>query len=140
MKVMCIYNCKAINYLALIVGFAADKKTSSGMAIVVINEVLAVQDPEDDDEDIKHTGTIICNYYKSVGVQSIKGGSKNFTCIFCDTACTGCSLSRVMAPHIDGRQFSGISNQILKLVYQYAKMITIGIHNSKLLKKFLTKK
>ncbi len=50
---------------------AADKKTSSGMDIVVIDEVLAVQDPEDDDEDIEHTGTIIWNYYKSVGVHSI---------------------------------------------------------------------
>ncbi len=52
---------------------AADKKTSSGMAIVVIDEVLAVQGPKEDDEDIEQTGTIIWNYYKSVGVTTPDG-------------------------------------------------------------------
>jgi hypothetical protein len=85
------------------------------MAIVVIDEVPAVQDPEDDDEDIEHTGTIIWNYYKSVGVQSIKGGSKNVTCILCDTVCTGCSLSRVMAPHIHCRSVLGHKQSNIKV-------------------------
>ncbi len=29
-----------------------------------------MQYPEEEDEDIEHTGTIIWNYYKSVGVQA----------------------------------------------------------------------
>jgi hypothetical protein len=77
--------------------------------------VLAVQDPEEEDEDFEHTGAIIWNYYKSVGVQSIKGRSKNVTCIFWDTACTGCScLSQVMAQHINGRPVLGHKKSNIK--------------------------
>jgi hypothetical protein len=60
------------------------------MSIVVIDEVLSIPDPEQDDEDIEHTGTIIWNYYKIVGVQSKKGRAKNVTCTFCDCS-FGCS-------------------------------------------------
>ena len=73
--------------------------------MIVIDEVLSVQ-PEQDEEDIGHTGTIIWNYYKSVSVQSKKGGAKNVTCTFCDQTFIGCSSSRAIA-HILGRPVLG---------------------------------
>ncbi len=75
-------------------------------------EMLPVQDPEDDVEVIEHAGTIVWNYYKSVGVQSKKGGAKNVTC-FCDTAFTGCSSSRAIA-HILGRPVLGQKKSNIK--------------------------
>ena len=76
------------------------------MSMVVIDKVLSVQDPEQDDEDIGiiigHTGTIIWNYHKFVSFQSKKGGAKNVTCTVCDNTFTGCSSSRAVA-HFLGR-------------------------------------
>ncbi len=57
-----------------------------------------MQDPEAD-EDVKHTGTIIWNYYKIDGAQSKNGGATNVTCTFCDTSFSG---SRAFA-HILGK-------------------------------------
>jgi hypothetical protein len=39
-----------------------------------------------------------------------------------------------------GELFSGTRVQMLELVYQYVKMVIIEVHNSKVLRKFLTKK
>jgi hypothetical protein len=69
------------------------------------DEVLSVQEPEAD-EDLEQKGSIIWNYYKVDGVQSKRGGAKNVTCTFCDTAFTGCSSSRAFA-HILGRAVLG---------------------------------
>jgi hypothetical protein len=86
------------------------------MSIVVIDEVLHVQNPEDNDEVVEHTGTIIWNYFKSVGVLSKKGGAKNVTCIFlryCFQPFTGCSSSRAIA-HILGRPVLGQKKSNIK--------------------------
>jgi hypothetical protein len=72
------------------------------MSYDVVDEALSVLKPEPDDEDIELTGTIIWNYYKTVGIQSQRGGAKNVMCIFCDCAFTGCSSTRAIA-HILGR-------------------------------------
>ena len=102
--------------------------------------MLSVQDPEQYDKVIKHTGTIFGNYYKSVGVQSKKGRAKNVTCIFCDGTFTGCSSYLLLLLVFLVDLFSDRRKQILKLVYQYVKMMIIGMHNSKLHRKFSTKK
>ena len=52
-----------------------------------------VKDPEREIEGIQSTGSIICNYFKIVGVQS-KREEQRVTCIFCDTIFVGCSSSR----------------------------------------------
>ena len=67
--------------------------------------MLSSQDPEAF-EDIEQTGSIIWKYYKIDGVQSKRGGAKNVTCTFCDTAFAGCSSSRAFA-HIPGRAVLG---------------------------------
>jgi hypothetical protein len=71
------------------------------MSMVVVGEVLSVLDPEQGDEDIEQTGTIIWNYYKTVGAQSKSGGAKNIRCTLGDCAFTGCSPTRAIA-HILG--------------------------------------
>ena len=44
-----------------------------------------------DAEDIEATGSIVWNYYKTDGVQSMRGSAKNVKCMFCDAAFSGCS-------------------------------------------------
>ena len=80
--------------------------------MVVIDEVLSVQDPEQDDEDVGHTATINWNYYKSVSVQSKKGGAKNVTCTFCDDTFTGCSSSLIFLDF--GRPVLGLNKTNIK--------------------------
>jgi hypothetical protein len=80
--------------------------------MAVNDELHLIQDAEDDDGDMEHTGTIIWNYFKSVGVQS-KQGAKKVKCIFCDTPFTGCSLYRAIA-HILGRPVLGQKKKNIK--------------------------
>ena len=74
-----------------------------------MDNVLLVPDAQDAPvlaPDVEQTGSIIWNYCKIDGAQSKRGGAKNVTCTFCDTAFTGCSSSRAFA-HILGRAVLG---------------------------------
>ncbi len=48
-------------------------------------------DADVDVEQTQTTGSIIWNHDEIDGVQSKRGGAKNITYTFCDTAFTGCS-------------------------------------------------
>ncbi len=69
------------------------------MDVEIVGET---QGTEREDEDCVQTRSIIWNYFKVDGVQSEKGGTKNVTCIFCDTVFVDCSSSWAF-PHILGR-------------------------------------
>jgi hypothetical protein len=106
------------------------------MDVEIIGET---QGSEREDEDCVQIGSIIWNYFKVDGIQGKKGGAKNITCIICDTVFVGrvpLGLLHIFLVYL----FSTRRNQMSNLAYQCVKMVTIGTHNSKMLRKFSTKK
>jgi hypothetical protein len=104
--------CHALTRTTLVTRPSRDVPEGASFMKSIISTMLPVQNPEDDDEVIEHTGTIIWKYYKSVGFRRKKGGAKNVICIFY-MAFTGGSSSRALT-HILGRQVLGQEKSNIK--------------------------